>query len=741
MVKLVMSCRLQGISSLKSQLTQSGFDVQEVVDLPEVKELSGKEVTELGRQALGAEFVGLAEQLAAATWDCPLVTVVGGQLLAKKAIAPDLLERDEEFRDTVLARFRDILVGDVGDRIDTTLCTSLLDLIAAVQPIRLDNESALDLKAEFLGIDRPTLLTSLGVLEEIGVLLRRGNTLRIVPDVLADHVLHHVSVTPQGQPTGYADRVFDEFRTLYQDEVMRNLAELDWRQRMSGADASDLLRGIWQKIEQDFREASNLRRCTILRTLKNVAVYQPAKTLELVEYAIRSPTTKSEDPIWSIVYEFTQSDVLRDLPALLRRISYTLDFLPRCCNLLWELGRDDDRNLNSNPDHAIRVLADLGSYAIGKPFVVNAGVLDFMERLFEAPDVHDPVHSPLEIIDPMLAKTGFSAHSQGHKFVHRSFTLKKEAIKGIRQRSLSLVVRCLSANSIRVSLRALRSLEDALREPRPASDLSISEEDRDQWRPEQHEILTHIADFAQRSTEPVVLLSITKILGWHRRFSPSDDIRDRAESITSSISDSFELRLTQALMNPFHMRDWRPDEGTEDDGSSLSQEQIDGRQRALVSEFLAHSEDAGTAYEALADRIETMNDAGIQSNAQIVLGRLGNEDPEIAAELCDIIVDDPDGPLGPYLHPLLFHVRMWNPERAHGVAQRALRGGSNVLCRAAALSYESRGWADNATAEDIEIIKRLLGHEDIGVREAGYWITWCSGRSTPAACYRPRNRC
>ncbi len=251
-VKLVLSCRPQGIGSLKSQLTQGGFDVQEVVELPEVKELSREEVTELARQALGAELAGLVEQLAAATWDCPLVTVVGGQLLAKKAISPDLLERDQDFRDTVLAHFQDILVGEVGDRIDRTLCKSLLDLIAAVQPIRLDNDRALDLKAGVLGIDRPTLLSSLGVLEEAGVLLRRGNTLRIVPDVLADHILHRASITPQGQPTGYADCVFDKFRPLCQDEVMRNLSELDWRLRRSGTEASDLLTGVWQKIEQDF---------------------------------------------------------------------------------------------------------------------------------------------------------------------------------------------------------------------------------------------------------------------------------------------------------------------------------------------------------------------------------------------------------------------------------------------------------------------------------------------------------
>ena len=193
LVRLVLSCRPQGVSHLRSQLTQGGFDFHEVGDVPQVQELSREEVTQLGREALGSEFAGLAARLAEATWDCPLVTVVGGQLLAKKDIAPELLERDEEFRHTVLTRFRDIIVGEVGDRIDVTLCRNLPDLIAAIQPIRLDNEQTLDCQAEYLGISRPVLASSLGGLEEAGVLLRRGNTLRIVPDVLADHILHQAS--------------------------------------------------------------------------------------------------------------------------------------------------------------------------------------------------------------------------------------------------------------------------------------------------------------------------------------------------------------------------------------------------------------------------------------------------------------------------------------------------------------------------------------------------------------------
>ena len=715
--KLILSCRPQGIDYLKSQLTRGGFDVQEVVDLPDVKELSRGEVTELGRQALGAEFASLAEQLAAATWDCPLVTVVGGQLLAKKAIPPKLLERDEDFRDTVLSRFQqDVLVGQIGNRIDQVLCKSLLDLIAAVQPIRLDNENALDLEAKFLGIDHPSLLLSLGALEEAGVLLRRGHTLRIAPDVLADHILHKVSVTPQGKRTGYADLVFHEFAVLCPSEVLRNLSELDWRLRRSGAQAPDLLGGVWQTIEQEFHDASNSGRSTILRILEEVAVYQPEKTLELVEYAIRNPATKSEDAEWSKVYEFTQGDVLRRLPTLLRRISYTLDFLPRCFNLLWELGKDDARDLNPNPDHAMRVLADLASYDVGKPLAVNLLMLDTLQKLFEAPGNHEHVHSPLDIIDPMLTKTGHSTRSEGHSLFFHPFSLKAEDVKSIRQRSLALVVNCLSSSALRVSLRAIRSLENALREPVGVFELKISDEDREQWRSEQLAILTHIGDLARRSTEPVLLLRIKESLWRHRGDNASEVVRARADAIVSSMPESLELTLTQELMDPFHSRDLLPEEREGDDGHRRQQARIEQTQRALVAKLISRSGDSSMAYSILTDRIQTMTDAGVQPEPHVLLGILGDSDPEFASGICDIIVDNPDGALAPYLQPLLSKVRIWDAGRARGIGKRALEGSSNVLRRGVASSYQARGWANNATAQDIENIREFLNHEDLAVR-------------------------
>ena len=157
----------------------------------------------------------------------------------------------------------------------------------------------------------------------------------------------------------------------------------------------------------------------------------------------------------------------------------------------------------------------------------------------------------------------------------------------------------------------------------------------------------------------MTLLRIREVLWWHRSYSASAEVREKADTIGASIPESFELRLTQELMDPFHLRDLLPEEREGDDGYRRHQERIEQTQRAVVAEFLSHSEDASAAYGTLTERIQTIIDAGVQPEPQVVLGILGNSGPEFAARLCDIIADDQNGPLASYLQPLLSNVRIW----------------------------------------------------------------------------------
>jgi hypothetical protein len=108
-----------------------------------------------------------------------------------------------------------------------------------------------------------------------------------------------------------------------------------------------------------------------------------------------------------LIYRHTHESVVHLLPELIKHVSYTLDYLPRCCDLLWELGRDDNQNIQTN---AISILSGIASYDIDKPIIIQENILEAVKRWIESPDVHDHLHSPLEILEPLLQKGGNSHH-------------------------------------------------------------------------------------------------------------------------------------------------------------------------------------------------------------------------------------------------------------------------------------------------------------------------------------------
>ena len=77
-------------------------DESRVLRCPPLKELTLDETIELAEEMLGPGFANLALPLAQVSQDTPLVTVVGGRLIAKGEILPDLLGNHEAFQHACL---------------------------------------------------------------------------------------------------------------------------------------------------------------------------------------------------------------------------------------------------------------------------------------------------------------------------------------------------------------------------------------------------------------------------------------------------------------------------------------------------------------------------------------------------------------------------------------------------------------------------------------------------------------
>ena len=713
--KVLLSSRPNGVDRLNSALGRAAYDVREILRFEDLGELTREEVKDLARQALGTRQAHLADRLASITRDSPLITVVGGQLIAEGKVHPDLLQQNEEFLHVVLGAFEDVLLGKVHEQIPEERCQDLLRLISAVAPVYPENEEFQRSGAQFLGISTAQLLGALDVLEEAGVLIRRGKALRITPDVLADHLLEDACLTRSGQPTGYGRQVYDAFGSEHQIRVFANLAELDWRRRASGRPVVDLLTNIWSEIEEDFRTASPFRRLTILKALDDVAFYQPGPSLRIVELAISHPSAAEDGGEYRVFgSSISNESVLRELPRLLRRIAYHPEYTSRCCDLLWQLGRDDQRELNPYPEHAIRVLQDLARYDHEKPVGYNEMVLAAVERWMREPDVHDHRHSPCDVLDPLLAKVGESSRTEGFQIVFHPFQVSRERTAHIRERAIVIMTEAAHGDSLKGAVRAVKSLHEVVRNPMGIFGMELSPEQEAAWIPEQLQAMEVLYSVCTRPRDALAYLKCVEAVDWHVEFGDEGPLKERAKEIIASVPRVPDLFLTEALLAHGVGLDL---DGEEEDKTGLRRwERFEARRKMAAQCLLEACPDAEEGCNRIVERISTIESAGADVSVHHLLMYLAEADPTYAARLVEIVIERIHTPLAAHLSPLLYQVRVVDEARYLSAAEKILRTGDPALGASLAASLRGADWSAGVSADHEKVFRSLLSNPDPWVR-------------------------
>ncbi|MGF2037349.1 MAG: caspase family protein [Nostoc sp. CmiVER01] len=694
--KLIVSCRPYGVEYLQAIFRQAGIDSRQIKRLDELKELSRDDVKALANQALGENYADLVDKLATVTKDCPLVTVVGGRLLAEKAILPSLLERDEDFQYNVITRFRDAILGQIGQKLEPEFCKELLKLIAAVAPMRLSNEQFKQVAAEFLQVSTSKLVSSVGILEQSGILLRRGGILRITPDVLADHILYEACLTAQGESTGYIQELFNKFKSVCLAELLKNFAELDWRIRYKSRKETDLLANIWHNIWEDFRSSSNYDRCKWLNVIKTVAYYQPRQALEIVEFAIRNPTTISEDESIARIYCYTHNNVLVQLPEILKTISYTLTYLPSCCELLWELRKSG----------GIGVLQKIASYDIKKSVKFNQIILVAVTNWLRLSNQADDICFLLDILDQFLVKSSHSEEFESFTLTFTPFAVSFQNTQQIREQALQLIINCTKATELNVVIRAVKSLENALRKPVASFGREITLEEEQQWIPEQLKILDNFSSLIQENINPLVNLSIINALLWHTSYNSFTKVKRKAKKVLKSIPKSFELKLTAALRHSYDW-DWLCEQEKHSSiNSDILNKRAEGICLHIAKELLQRYPDATEGMENISAKLEDLVGTGVSPFPYTFLGKLSQLNPSYTEKICEKLIANPDSPLTIYLYSLLFGVINTNYSQAIAIVQRGVDTDHPTLCQAIAGGYFN-----------IDITNKLLNHSNLTVKQ------------------------
>lgn len=538
--QIILATRPYGLRTLKEDMAGHGMLPMPYAEIV-LGDLEFDEAMALACEALGgAAPLAVASRLAGLTMDSPLVTVVGGVLLKQGQLDPAALEQDENIRVHIMRGFRDALVDDPL-AYDPPTRHAVLDAVAALQPLRTNEEAARTSLSAIVGKPYDELHKHLRSLENAGILRRRGDALRIVPDLLGDVILTEAAfadTNPLG--TGYLSRIEPLVTGSSIEHLFVNVSRVDWQIRKARDGVPSLAESLWAAFRAQVEAADMFARRTLAETLAKVAYFQPTRALELTRWLIDNPIgLHGEHAAWQSVFSVDYNSMLEVLPAAIKPTAFTEDTLPEALAQLWELAQDDARPTNPYPSHPLRVLRELAEFGVGKPIWFNNLIVDSASTWF----VDDQQLSPFDVLEPMLETEGDESFFRGHTITLQPFALNPKSIMKVRQRVIDLAFEELGSPDVRRSGAAAKALKSAVRFPAGRFGREVSNNELAGWIPGILDTINRLgATAATGGLDPAVLVAVRDALFWHDRYG-SGMTHEAAQRAVESIPDDVEALL------------------------------------------------------------------------------------------------------------------------------------------------------------------------------------------------------
>ncbi|MCD0445627.1 helix-turn-helix domain-containing protein [Glycomyces sp. A-F 0318] len=602
--KVVLATRRYALPEIRTVLRKLGVD-DATVPTWELSELSQTEATALATEALGGGHQPIAARLAQAVRDCPLLLVAGAVQIREGRLSTHSLGSDNEIRRLVVDAFlRSATAGRVNE--DPTVI-EVLRAISLLQPFR---ENVPTFQQAIAALTRQrfhTLTPHLKALEDDGVLLRRGTALRIVPDLLGDIILSDAAILHSAvASTGFLE---EAYTAVGHGEpllnALANASRVEWQWKIDEPRAPSLIDGLWESLESTFKSAEASVQAELLPMLRRIAPFQPERVFRLLYWLHTSQPSGAPR---------------LELAPVLEAVTYGNANIDDVCDLLWELGRDDKRPLNSAPEHPLRALTNLASYKLDKPLAHQDAVISAVQRWIAA-DRSSSVHRrmPLELLDPIFDAKAEQVTQDGWRLVISQHPVPHTQVQQLRRKALDLVFSELGSGDPYRSVPAAGTLEEALRRSRAISEqytLEMLEELRDQ--------------VGQTSPDPLTALGIQHALYFLRSFGSVT-----AKALVHEVLEALPQTEVYDLARVLHSSWWSL---VEDDRDGAAQEEAqahwDGELTRVAAEVTQwRTEDLYHEIEALLEVGCAVFDQGAE-HASPFISKLTESNTSFAEYVC-----------------------------------------------------------------------------------------------------------
>ena len=269
---------------------------------------------------------------------------------------------------------------------------------------------------------------------------------------------------------------------------------------------------------------------------------------------------------------------LRQLPQILKNISYNYRFLPDACALLWQLGKGDRRETNPNPEHPIRILTELCEVGSRKPPEFIEAVVDFGRSLLTNDESWNGNYTPLDFLKGALATEGHETSSAGRTVTFTRFGVNRDFVAPMRKKVIDAILGLLTASNQRAAFVAAQTLYDAVR-------YSMTGGAREAWTAEFSDTLRAVARVLNETPpRPLVTLEVARSIVWHARWGDAEPKRI-ARSIIRYLPKSLDFRATLVMADGYGMLLKRFDE------DDVEEKEIVALQEAVAAEVLTRHPD------------------------------------------------------------------------------------------------------------------------------------------------------
>ena len=708
-VKLVLSLRPGPTAQVRAELLDAQIDSREIVEPEAIQPLNHKEARTLAEDILGSELSPLFQNhLRLLAEDCPLLAILAYELFQKGELSETELKDTQTFKDLVLERgfLRDIekLKRDYEDR-------RVQDFVRALSLLSPMPESTelMEQMSAFIGSNPSDVKDIIEQMETAGVLLKTDAGIRIVPDLLSDHLAYEACYGTNGDDRLFVRRFLNHFSSEYFPKVMQHVAEAEWRAFNKHQDADSVTQPLWEWFADRFKKSSFYQRREQLKEWGNIAHFLPARTLELAELALQTTEAPEGSPNGQAWFggETTHKYLIAGIPELIKPTAkINPDYTQRCLDLLWELGKGEELlpQPNNNDNHPIYAIGEIAEYEFGKSLRISEIAMDWLEEKFKGELLHSSDCYPLWIYRKLLRpffKNNFT-HSWlggGKSLFWQDYSVSIMQSSPLRVRALDLCQKLTQSESVAHTLVAIEVLSEASRIIRFRDSESISKAEWKQWNFVRSKALSILRETIASSAEPLIHFQIHKLLGHKIRFEKTDKLKEEFVRVIEEIPDSLELKLCRAtLSNGYDEESLPPKEQRDQNWVEKFQKNWDEFISSVVQEIQKRFSSASEVIDWILQFATHVEPYDFKPNFRKLFFGLSDCSPNLALEMANEIIQHKERRLGKDLDALIYEPTQRNYEERLNLCRSAIDSNIDSLISGAihCLSF----WQQEATLPD-----------------------------------------